>query len=81
MPVLFAHIPIYTLRVHEDGVSSVSICLGDDLTDEYLFRSNKGGINIKVGENNNFESQAEYFLKKVDEVHWFLNKLYFYLLN
>lgn len=63
---------------YKDYACSVNICLGDDLTDEYLFRSNMDGINIKVGENKTFKSQAEYILKKVSEVHWFLNKLYYY---
>jgi len=62
-------------RKYKKNISSINICLGDDVTDEYLFRSNISGINIKVGESKNFKSQAEYFLKKVNEVHWFLNKL------
>lgn len=68
-------------RKYKKNISSINICLGDDVTDEYLFRSNINGINIKVGESKNFKSQAEYFLKKVNEVHWFLNKLYSYLLD
>ena len=68
-------------RKYKKNIPSINICLGDDLTDEYLFRSNISGINIKVGESKNFESQAEYFLNKVNEVHWFLNKLYSYLSN
>jgi len=68
-------------KKYKKNIPSINICMGDDITDEYLFRSNISGINIKVGESKNFESQAEYFLKKVNEVHWFLNKLYSYLSN
>ena len=68
-------------KKYKKNIPSTNICLGDDITDEYLFRSNKVGINIKVGESKNLESQAEYFLNKVNEVHWFLNKLYSYLSN
>jgi trehalose-phosphatase len=53
----------------------LDICLGDDLTDEDLFRANRNGVNIKVERNNPGKSLARYYLKGVGEVYWFLRKL------
>jgi trehalose-phosphatase len=52
---------------------SIDICIGDDVTDNYLFRENKKGINIKVGTENPGIIETEYFLKNVDDVLDFLN--------
>jgi trehalose-phosphatase len=48
------------------------ICAGDDVTDEYLFRANPGGINIKVGDPAGADTCAGYQLKGVSDVCWFL---------
>lgn len=61
---------------YKKSIPSINICLGDDVTDEYLFKSNKDGINIKVRENKYLDSEAEYYLKDIEEVHWFLEMLY-----
>ncbi|MBN2073132.1 MAG: trehalose-phosphatase [Actinobacteria bacterium] len=55
---------------------STNICIGDDLTDEYMFESNDTGINIKVGEDRYPDSNAGYYLKNVSEVHQFLEAIY-----
>lgn len=62
-------------RVVKSNFSSINICIGDDITDEYLFRANPGGINIKVGKEESRKVAAEYYLNGVSEVHWFLNKI------
>jgi len=67
-------IEIVNERYFKD-ITSVNICIGDDLTDEYLFCSNREGINITVGENKEFESAAGYFLKDISQVHNFLERL------
>jgi len=55
---------------------SITICIGDDLTDESLFETNVDGVNIKVGENYPLQTKAEYFLKDTKEVYEFLEELY-----
>ena len=57
----------------QDG--SINICIGDDLTDEYLFMANPEGINIKVGKHKGLHTAAGYFLKGVSDVYWFLTLL------
>jgi trehalose 6-phosphate synthase/phosphatase len=52
---------------------SIDICIGDDVTDNYLFKENKNGINIKVRTDNPEIIETEYFLKNVDDVLDFLN--------
>jgi len=52
---------------------SIDICIGDDVTDNYLFRENKKGINIKVGTENPGIMETEYFLKNVNDVLDFLH--------
>ena len=54
---------------------SINICVGDDITDEYLFRANPDGINLKVGKTAGGKVASEYFLNGVGDVHWFLNKI------
>ena len=54
---------------------SITICIGDDLTDESLFEKNVGGVNIKVGKNYPLQTKAEYFLKGTEEVYEFLEEL------
>ena len=62
-------------RSVKDNFSSINICIGDDITDEYLFRANPGGINIKVGKEKSRKVAAEYFLNGISEVYWFLDKI------
>ena len=62
-------------RKYKENIPSINICIGDDLTDEYLFGANTHGVNIKVGANKFFDSEAEYFLKDIKEVHQFLEIL------
>ena len=51
--------------------SFIPVCVGDDKTDEDLFKEFKGiGITVKVGENE--DSSAEFFLKDHLEVQKFL---------
>ena len=57
------------------GNNYIFLCIGDDLTDEYLFMENKEGINIKVGFDKNINSNAQYFLGNISEVLTFLKKL------
>jgi trehalose 6-phosphate phosphatase len=52
--------------------NSLVICIGDDLTDEYLFKKNPNGINIKVAKKNNDKTFASIFLKNTTEVLNFL---------
>lgn len=63
-------------RKYKKNIPSLNICLGDDVTDEYLFKSNTSGINIKVGESEYLDSEAGYYLKDIKEVHQFLGMLY-----
>ncbi len=56
-------------------VPSINICIGDDLTDEYLFRANEDGINIKVGNDNLKKINAEYYLKNVNDTYYFLGRM------
>ncbi|MBN1298936.1 MAG: trehalose-phosphatase [Actinobacteria bacterium] len=55
------------------------ICIGDDTTDEDLFKENKTGINIKVTENpGSCLTLAEYYLKNPEDVLLFLKKILLY---
>jgi trehalose 6-phosphate phosphatase len=63
-------------RKYKKNTPFLNICLGDDVTDEYLFKSNISGINIKVGKSEYLDSEAEYYLKDVKEVYKFLCILY-----
>jgi len=54
----------------------IVICIGDDVTDEYMFMENMNGINIKVASDESIKSKAEYYLKTVSEVHDFLKKYF-----
>lgn len=60
-------------RKYKELSPSLDICMGDDVTDNYLFRANKKGINIKVDRGNPGTIKTKYFLKNVTEVHDFLN--------
>lgn len=62
-------------RFVKNNFSSINICIGDDITDEYLFRANPDGVNIKVGKEKSRKPGAEYFLKGISEVQWFLEKI------
>ncbi len=54
------------------GLSNeITICIGDDVTDEHMFESNKEGLNIKVI-NKNIKTNASYYIKNVAEVQKFL---------
>ena len=59
--------------------NTLCICIGDDITDEYLFRSNPEGINIKVGAGPEPVTAASYYLKGVSDVFWFLKTIYSFL--
>ena len=52
--------------------NSLIVCIGDDLTDEYLFKENMKGINIKVAKKIKDKTSASYFLKNTTEVFNFL---------
>ncbi|MCG2790130.1 MAG: HAD hydrolase family protein, partial [Actinomycetia bacterium] len=52
--------------------NSLIVCIGDDLTDEYLFKENMKGINIKVAKKIKNKTSASYFLKNTTEVFNFL---------
>lgn len=52
--------------------NSIVICLGDDFTDEYLFKENPKGINIKVAKKIDHKTFASLFLKNTTEVFNFL---------
>jgi trehalose-phosphatase len=54
---------------------SLVICVGDDVTDEYLFRANPGGINVKVGDPAGAGTSAGYYLKGISDVCWFLRSI------
>lgn len=53
----------------------ISIAIGDDVTDEYTFRANKKGINIKVSENRNMDTEADHFIHGPVQVLDFLDLL------
>ncbi|MDD3519670.1 MAG: trehalose-phosphatase [Actinomycetota bacterium] len=55
--------------------SHVKICIGDDITDENLFRENIDGINIKITSISNPGTSAGYFLKNISQNYIFLNKI------
>jgi trehalose 6-phosphate synthase/phosphatase len=54
---------------------SINICIGDDMTDKYLFDSNTQGINLKVGAGRIKGLETEYYLKDVDDVYYFLSSI------
>lgn len=56
---------------------SINICIGDDMTDKYLFEANDKGINIMVGAEKIEGLDTEYYLKNSDEVYSFLNSTVF----
>jgi trehalose 6-phosphate synthase/phosphatase len=62
---------------YKNHIPSINICIGDDMTDKYLFDSNDNGINIKVGADNIEGLETEYYLRNVDEVYSFLNSTIF----
>jgi trehalose-6-phosphatase len=52
------------------------LCIGDDITDEDLFKKNSRGINIKVTDNAcNIETAAEYYLKNPQDALSFLENI------
>jgi trehalose 6-phosphate phosphatase len=63
------------LSRHGDPGDFLNICMGDDVTDEYLFQANPEGINIKVGDPRGPETSAGYYLKGVSDVYWFLKEV------
>lgn len=62
---------------YKNLVPSINICIGDDITDKYLFDSNNEGINIKVGEDRIKGLETEYYLRNAGEVYFFLNSSIF----
>ncbi len=61
----------------EDGKQDeLIICIGDDYTDEFLFKNNKNGVNVKVKSSEDFfDTGAKYYLKNVSDVHAFLKNV------
>lgn len=53
----------------------VKLCIGDDITDENLFRENSDGINVKITSPDNQVTSAGYFLNNISENYIFLNKI------
>ena len=62
-------------RKYKNLAPSINICIGDDMTDKYLFDSNTRGINIRVGTDKIKGLETEYYLKNVDDVYFFLNSI------
>ncbi len=60
---------------YSDLKPSITVCIGDDFTDKYLFDANMQGINIKVGAEEPEGMHAGYYLKDVNEVYNFLRIL------
>jgi trehalose 6-phosphate phosphatase len=50
----------FTYIRERQGPFDVCICIGDDLTDEHMFRSNAKGLNIRIGRAE--DSEAAYYL-------------------
>jgi len=53
----------------------IKLCIGDDVTDEYLFKENKDGINIKIDPLHNKDTNAQFFLSNMKETFIFLNRI------
>jgi trehalose-phosphatase len=68
-------VEIVNMKYGKDVHRYLNICIGDDLTDEDLFRANRSGVNIKVERKKPGRSLAGYYLKGVSEVYWFISKL------
>jgi trehalose 6-phosphate synthase/phosphatase len=62
---------------YKNLIPYINICIGDDMTDKYLFKANDKGINIKVGTDSREGLKTEYYLKNSDEVYSFLNSTIF----
>ncbi len=62
-------------KKYKNPEPSINICIGDDVTDKFLFERNQNGINIKVGNSSTEIINAEYFLKNVNDVYDFLEYL------
>jgi trehalose-phosphatase len=60
---------------YDDSRDFLTICIGDDVTDEYLFQANPEGINIKVGDLRGPGTAAGYYLQGVSDVYWFLKEV------
>ena len=63
-----------------DPEKNLTICIGDDVTDEDLFLANRSGINIKVKHSpaqpaDSIETEADYYLDDPEEVIYFLEKI------
>jgi len=57
------------------GQDNLVLCIGDDVTDEFMFEANRYGLNIKVAAKPNIQSVAPYYLRGVGQVQQFLLKL------
>ncbi len=63
-----------------DMGKTLIICIGDDVTDEDLFLSNKPGVNIKVKHSpeqapEDLDTAADYYLNDPEEVIFFLKSI------
>jgi trehalose-phosphatase len=52
---------------------TLPVCLGDDVTDEDLFREFRDGITVRVGEQG--RTAAKYFVRDVSEARELLNRI------
>lgn len=52
----------------------LTIAIGDDTTDEDMFKKITNGLAIRVGEGD--ASRAEYYLENIEDVYRFLNYIY-----
>ena len=53
-----------------NGVEPLTICIGDDKTDEDMFRMFDKGITIRIGKNN--DSKSKYYVSKISNITKFL---------
>lgn len=52
------------------GIKPLTICIGDDETDEDMFKMFDKGITIRIGKNNN--SKGKYYVSKISDIIEFL---------
>jgi len=69
---------IKSILAEQNKSDHLSVCIGDDVTDEYSFDANKDGLNIKVSEDGKADTKAKYYLNDHKEVLDFLEYLLWY---